>query len=125
LSRNAGTILAAQSRKEIDRVRSHGTMAGEIERIMADIIDLALLSAARRILRKVLDQRGIAYFLSREGKRLMQIDPSKVDIVVRSAARARAREEAKPSPESVDYCRRRVRRELIRRVAKAMIEAGY
>ncbi len=92
---------------------------------MADIIDLQLLAAARRILRKVLSQRGIAYFLSGEGKRLIRIDPAKVDIVVRSAVRARARQDATPSPDAVEDSRRRVRRELIRRVARAMIDAGY
>jgi hypothetical protein len=91
---------------------------------MADIIDLQLLAAARRILRKVLTQRGIAYFLSREGKRLMEIDRAKVDLIVRSAARARARVSESPAPDAVDDCRRRVRRELIRRVARAMIESG-
>ena len=92
---------------------------------MADIIDLGLLASARKILRKLLTERGIAYFLCKEGKRLVQIDPDKVNVVVRAAARARQRQGSTPGPDAMDYCRRRVRRELIRRVARAMIEAGY
>ena len=91
---------------------------------MADIIDLQLLAAARRILRKLLTERGIAYFLLREGKRLMQLDPAKVNIVVRSAARSRMRQGATIDEDALDHCRRRIRRELIRHVAKAMLEAG-
>ncbi len=92
---------------------------------MADIIDLALISTARRILRKVLSQRGLTYFLAREGKRLMALDPAKLDLVVRSAVRARAREDSRPDEGAVNDCRRRVRRVLIREVARAMVGLGY
>jgi hypothetical protein len=92
---------------------------------MAEIIDLGLFSTARRVLRKLLTQRGIAWFLEREGKRLVKIDRAKVDLVVRTASRARARQSMPPSSESVEACRRRVRRELIRRVAHAMVDSGY
>lgn len=92
---------------------------------MADIIDLPLVAAAGRILRKLLRRRGIAYFLQRDGPRLMAIDAAKVDLVVRTAASSRARQSQRPAEEAVGDCRRRVRRELIRLVTRAMIEMGY
>ena len=91
---------------------------------MADIIDLSLLADARRYLHKLLDARGISYFLQKDGHRLFHIEPAKVDLVVRTALRSRPEERPEPHPKAVEHCRQEVRRELIRRVASAMLQTG-
>ena len=91
---------------------------------MADIIDLSLVVEARRYFHKLLDRRGIAYFLREDGHRLFEIEPSKVELVVRTAARARPAHLPKPPTGAVAHCRREIRRELIRRVVEAMLQTG-
>ena len=90
---------------------------------MADIIDLSLVTDARRFFHKLLDARGIAYFLRKEG-RPFQIEQSKVEMVVRTAARARPAHLPKPPRPAVEHCRKEIRRELIRRVVEAMLQTG-
>lgn len=90
---------------------------------MADIIDLTLVTEARRYFHKLLDARGIAYFLRGEG-RPFQIEQSKVEMVVRTAARARPQHLPKPPRCAIDHCRNQIRRELIRRVVEAMLQTG-
>jgi hypothetical protein len=91
---------------------------------MAEIIDLALVADARRYFHKLLDSRGIAYFLRNEGQHLFQIEPTKVEMVVRTAARARPAHLPRPPQRAVDHCRKEIRRELIRRVVEAMLQTG-
>lgn len=91
---------------------------------MAEIIDLTLISDARRFFHKLLDSRGIAYFLQKDGHRLFQIEPSKVELIVRTAARSRAAHLPKPPLPAMEHCRREIRRELIRRVVEAMLQTG-
>jgi hypothetical protein len=91
---------------------------------MADIIDLSLLADARRYLHKLLDARGLSYFLQKDGHRLFHIEPAKVDLVVRTALRSRNDDLSAPHPKAVEHCRKEVRRELIRRVASAMLQTG-
>lgn len=91
---------------------------------MAEIIDLSLVADSRRYFHKLLDKRGISYFLRKDGGRLFQIEQSKVELVVRTAARARPAHLPKPPLGAVDYCRREIRRELIRRVVEAMLQTG-
>jgi hypothetical protein len=91
---------------------------------MADIIDLSLIANARRYFYKLLDQRGISYFLQKDGHRLFQIEQSKVEMVVRTAARCRPAHLPKPPLRAVDHCRKEIRRELIRRVVEAMLQTG-
>jgi hypothetical protein len=91
---------------------------------MADIIDLSLLADARRYLSKLLDARGISYFLQKDGQRLFHIEPAKVELVVRTAIRSRADSLPAPHPKAVEHCRKEVRRELIRLVASAMLQTG-
>jgi hypothetical protein len=90
----------------------------------ADVIDITLLSDARRFFRKLLDARGISYFLRKDGHRLFQIEQSKVEMVVRTAARARPAHLPKPPLYAVDHCRKEIRRELIRRVVESMLQTG-
>ncbi|HME90631.1 MAG TPA: hypothetical protein VKE49_04355 [Myxococcaceae bacterium] len=91
---------------------------------MADVIDLSLLANAKRYFHKLLDQRGISYFLQKDGHRLFQIEQSKVELVVRTAARSRPPHLPKPPLHAVDHCRKEIRRELIRRVVEAMLQTG-
>ncbi|XXF79306.1 hypothetical protein P2318_06020 [Myxococcaceae bacterium GXIMD 01537] len=91
---------------------------------MADIIDLSLLADARRFLHKLLDARGLSYFLQKDGPRLFHIEPSKVELVLRTALRTRDPELPAPPGAAVEYCRKELRRELIRRVAGAMLQTG-
>jgi hypothetical protein len=87
---------------------------GENPRRMADIIDLS----------KLLDKRGLSYFLQKEGSRLFHLEPSKVELVLRTALRAREGTLPRPHPRAIEHCRKEVRRELIRRVASAMLQTG-
>lgn len=91
---------------------------------MADVIDLSLLSNAKRYFHKLLDKRGISYFLQKDGHRLFQIEQSKVELVVRTAARCRPAHLPKPPLHAIDYCRKEIRRELIRRVVETMLQTG-
>jgi hypothetical protein len=91
---------------------------------MAEIIDLTLVSDARRFFHKLLDTRGIAYFLRQDGHRLFQIEPAKVDLIIRTAARSRPAHIPPPPQPAVEHCRREIRRELIRRVVEAMLQTG-
>lgn len=91
---------------------------------MADIIDLTLLADVRRYFQKLLDTRGLTYFLKKEGNRLFQIEPSKVELVIRTAMRSRQAGQSRPPEQAVEHCRTEIRRELIRRVASAMLQTG-
>jgi hypothetical protein len=92
---------------------------------MADVIDLTLVADARRFFFKLLDARGLSYFLRKDGQRLFHIEQSKVEMVVRTAARNRPSHLPKPPLPAVDYCRREIRRELIRRVVQTMLQTGF
>ena len=87
---------------------------------MRDIIDLSLVAEARKSLNHLLDTRGIAYFLREDRKKPFQLEPSRVEMVVRTAARGRR----KPHLRAVEHARREIRRELIRRVVGEMLQTG-
>lgn len=92
---------------------------------MADIIDLSLVAESRKYLRKLLEARGIAYFLRKDARRPFELEPEKVDLVVRTAAKTRdERRRGKPHGQAFEHARREVRRELIRRVVAEMISVG-
>jgi hypothetical protein len=91
---------------------------------MADIIDLSLVAESRKHLKKLLAARGIAYFLRKDARRPFELEPEKVDLVVRTAAKMRDERRGKPHGEAFEHARREVRRELIRRVVAEMISVG-
>ena len=91
---------------------------------MADIIDLTFHADVRRFFNKLLDQRGLSYFLQKEGPRLFHIEPSKVELVLRTALRTRDPELPRPHEKAIEHCRKELRRDLIRRVANAMLQTG-
>jgi len=91
---------------------------------MADVIDLGLLVESKRVLKRLLESRGIRWFMASEGPRLLALDPAKVDLVVRIALRVRERQGAEPIQGAAESCHKHVRRELIRKVALAMLRTG-
>ncbi len=91
---------------------------------MAEIIDLSLVSDATRYFHKLLYPSGMSYFLKKDGARLFQIEQSKVEMIVRTAARARPPHMPRPTVHAVDHARKEIRRELIRRVVEAMLQTG-
>jgi hypothetical protein len=91
---------------------------------MADIIDLTFHADVRRFFDKLIERRGLSYFLQKEGPRLFHIEPSKVEMVIRTALRARDASLPRPHDKAIEHCRKELRRELIRRVASAMLQTG-
>jgi hypothetical protein len=86
-----------------------------------NVVDLSLCVAARSTLRAVLADRGLGFFLVRRGRGPGRLDNRRIAWVV-EAARRRAR----PGCDGDDLARTRrvVRRELIRRLADAMVATG-
>ena len=89
---------------------------------MPNVVDLTLVSQARRALYSTLDDRGLAFFLE-ERSRSPRLDPRRIAWIV-EAARRRVGDRARNDPNALSRTRRVVRRELIRRLADAMLEAG-
>ena len=94
----------------------------EIADVSHVVVDLTLVSQARRALEGVLDQRGLAFFLL-GSSRAPRLDPRRIAWVVESARR-RVSRRARRDPNALSRTRRVLRRELIRRVAEAMLQAG-
>jgi hypothetical protein len=86
------------------------------------VVDLTLVSQARRTLAAVLEQRGLGFFLVGTG-RTPRLDPRRIAWIV-DAARRRVTRRARRDPNALSRTRRVIRRELIRRVAEAMLRAG-
>ena len=91
---------------------------------MADIIDLSLIAESRKHLTRLLDSRGINYFLKTDARRPFQLEPSRVDLVVRTAAKARLEKTGRVHESAFERARSEVRRELIRRVVAEMLQTG-
>jgi hypothetical protein len=87
-----------------------------------NVVDLTLVSQARRALYSTLDDRGLGFFLE-ESSRSPRLDPRRIAWIV-EAARRRVGDRARNDPNALSRTRRVVRRELIRRLADAMLEAG-
>lgn len=90
---------------------------------MAEIIDLSLVAASRKTLDKLLDRRGINYFLKVDARQPFRLDPTRVDLVIRTAAKL-SRTGRPPPPKAYEHARKLVRRELIRRVVGEMLQVG-
>ena len=90
---------------------------------MAQIIDLALVADARRYLSKMLETKGLSWFLRQDARRPFQLEPTRVELVLRTAARSRERTR-RPHLRAVEHARKEVRRELIRRVVAEMLQTG-
>ncbi|MBS2028943.1 MAG: hypothetical protein JST54_13665 [Deltaproteobacteria bacterium] len=93
---------------------------------MTDVIDLSLLQESRKLLRSMLDRRGLTWFLDKEGQRpLFSIEASKLETVLKSSAAKIERKGRSVHPRAMEHCRNELRRELIRRVTEAMMRVGY
>jgi hypothetical protein len=92
---------------------------------MTEIIDLSLIQESRTLLKRLLDRRGLAYFLARDGQRLFSLEKEKVDLVVKTAVTKLDKKGRAVHPKAVEQCRLEVRRELIKRVTEAMMRVGY
>lgn len=89
---------------------------------VANVVDLTLSAEARRSLQRILHQRGIGFFLKRSRRGPARLDPKKIAWVVEAAARRNAK--APPDADELSRTRRVVRRELIRRLAESLVDAG-
>jgi hypothetical protein len=88
-----------------------------------NVFDLTLVSRARRVLHSVLEERGLGFFLKPESSRTPRLDPRRIAWVV-EVARRRVGPRAAKDPDALARTRRVIRRELIRRLAEAMLQAG-
>jgi hypothetical protein len=86
-----------------------------------NVVDLSLCSDARRTLRRVLDVRGLGFFLARCARGPARLDDRRIGWVV-EAARRRTR--AFPRAADVARTRRVLRRELIRKLTEHMLSCG-
>ena len=87
-----------------------------------NVVDLALCAEARRALHRVLSERGLGFFVKPGGMRTPHLDSRRIAWVVELARRAgRARHH---DPDALARTRRVIRRELIRRLAQQMVQAG-
>ena len=89
---------------------------------MPNVVDLTLVSQARRSLESILDERGLGFFLQGTS-RAPRIDPRRIAWVV-SAARRKASARGRKAPDALSRTRRVIRKELVRRLADAMLQAG-
>jgi hypothetical protein len=87
-----------------------------------NVVDLTLVSRARRITHLVLEDRGLGFFLH-GSSRAPKLDPRRIRWIV-EAARRQVGPEARNDPDALSRTRRVVRRELIRQLAHAMLQAG-
>jgi hypothetical protein len=87
-----------------------------------NVVDLTLVSRARRILRGVLEERGLAFFLV-PSSRTPRLDPRRIAWVV-AGARRQVGPRARKDPDALSRTRRVVRKELIRLLSEAMLRAG-
>jgi hypothetical protein len=88
-----------------------------------NVVDLSLTAEARRALRRVLEERGLAFFLrGGRGGPAARIDNRKLAWVVEAASRRTRR--GVRDEDAVSRTRRILRREVIRRLAEAMVSAG-
>jgi len=88
-----------------------------------NVVDLTLVSHARRSLLTILDGRGLGFFLQ-GSSRAPRLDPRRIAWVV-EAARRHVPARVRRDPNALYRTRRVLRRELIRRLADAMLQAGF
>jgi hypothetical protein len=116
MTRSKDPVLGAPSEKWI------GRGIDPRDRHVQNVVDLTLVSKARRILRALLEDRGLGFFLV-ASSRTPKLDPRRIGWVVKAARRDVGRR-ARSDPDALSRTRRVVRRELIRLLTDAMVQAG-
>ncbi|MBR2980057.1 MAG: hypothetical protein IKC51_09015 [Myxococcaceae bacterium] len=91
---------------------------------MAELIDLRLMFETNRLIDRLLERRGLRWFLVAEGPRLFELEKSKLDLVVDAGTQALRRQGSEPDPRAIEHCRKLSRRRLIRLIAEAMLATG-
>jgi hypothetical protein len=89
---------------------------------VSNVVDLTLVSRARRVLHGVLEERGLGFFLLASSS-TPKLDPHRIAWIVQAARRGASRH-ARRDPNALSRARRVLRRELIRRLTEAMVQAG-
>ncbi|HUK66007.1 MAG TPA: hypothetical protein VLV17_04215 [Anaeromyxobacteraceae bacterium] len=89
---------------------------------MPTVVDLSLCAEARRALYRILAHRGLSFFVKPGSGRAPHLDSRRIAWVVEVARRARR--VRRHDPDALSRTRRVVRRELIRRLAEELVEAG-
>ena len=87
-----------------------------------NVVDLSLCAEARRALHRILADRGLSFFVKPGGGRAPHLDSRRIAWVVEAARRASR--DGRRDPDALSRTRRVVRRELIRRLAEQMVQAG-
>jgi hypothetical protein len=87
-----------------------------------NVVDLALCAEARRTLHRVLSERGLGFFVKPSSGRALHIDSRRIAWVVEVARRTSRGQQR--DPDALARTRRVIRRELIRRMAEQMVQAG-
>jgi hypothetical protein len=86
-----------------------------------NLVDLSLCSDARKSLHRVLDTRGLGFFLARAPRGPARLDNRRIAWVVEAARRRSVRS---PRTDDLARTRRVLRRELIRRLTEHMLSCG-
>ncbi len=86
------------------------------------VVDLTLVSRARKVLERVLEERGLGFFLLATS-RAPRLDARRIAWVA-AAARRQVGPRARRDPNALSRTRRVLRRELIRLVSVAMVQSG-
>jgi hypothetical protein len=87
-----------------------------------NVVELSLCADARRALHRVLEERGLGFFVKTGLGRAPHLDARRIAWVVEAARRARTRRLR--DVDALTRTRRVLRRELIRRLAEEMVQAG-
>lgn len=88
---------------------------------MHNLVDLSLCADARKSLHRVLDARGLGFFLARGARGPARLDNRRIAWVVEAARRGAVRV---PRADDLARTRRVLRRELIRRLTEHMLSCG-
>jgi hypothetical protein len=86
-----------------------------------NVVDLSLCADARRSLHRVLDARGLGFFLARGSRGVARLDNRRIAWVVEAARRRGVRA---ARADDLARTRRVLRRELIRRLTEHMLSCG-
>jgi hypothetical protein len=89
---------------------------------VSNVVDLTLVSRARRVLHAILEERGLGFFLL-ASSRAPRLDARRIAWIV-ACARRKVGPRVRRDPNALARTRRVVRRELIRLLAEAMVQHG-